>query len=93
MTSEFRLRHFLTLRAARLTIPSKTHILWDYLLKIRNLRDLYVNELHDLHSAESQLTTAIPKMAEAATSSQLKNALNNSPGRDSRARPQIGANF
>ena len=43
--------------------------------KFETLRDLYVNELRDLHSAELQLITAIPKMAEAASSSQLKNAL------------------
>jgi ferritin-like metal-binding protein YciE len=43
--------------------------------KFETLRDLYVNELRDLHSAEQQLIAALPKMAEAATSSQLKNAL------------------
>jgi ferritin-like metal-binding protein YciE len=43
--------------------------------KFETLRDLYVNELQDLHSAELQLITAIPKMAKAASSSQLKNAL------------------
>ena len=45
--------------------------------RFETLRDLYVNELRDLHSAELQLTTALPKMAEAATSAQLKNALTN----------------
>ena len=75
-TSEFRLRHFLTLRAARLTIISKTHSLMGLFAKrFETLLDLYVNELHDLHSAELQLTAALPKMVEAATSSQLKNAL------------------
>jgi ferritin-like metal-binding protein YciE len=43
--------------------------------KFETLRDLYVNELRDLHSAEVQLTAALPKMAEAASSSQLKKAL------------------
>jgi ferritin-like metal-binding protein YciE len=38
------------------------------------LRDLYVNELRDLYSAETQLLGALPKMADAATSSQLKEA-------------------
>ena len=38
------------------------------------LRDLYLNELRDLYSAETQLLEALPKMAEAATSSQLKEA-------------------
>ena len=45
--------------------------------RFETLRDLYVNELHDLHSAELQLTTALPNMPETATSSQLKNALTN----------------
>lgn len=38
------------------------------------LRDLYINELRDLYSAETQLIEALPKMAEAATSPQLKTA-------------------
>ena len=38
------------------------------------LRDLYLNELRDLYSAETQLLEALPKMAEAANSSQLKKA-------------------
>ncbi|EDY19038.1 protein of unknown function DUF892 [Chthoniobacter flavus Ellin428] len=39
-----------------------------------NLRELYLNELRDLYSAETQLIDALPKMAEAATSSALKEA-------------------
>ena len=38
------------------------------------LRDLYLNELRDLYSAETQLIDALPKMAEAATSPALKKA-------------------
>jgi len=38
------------------------------------LRDLYLNELRDLYSAESQLIDALPKMAEAATAPELKQA-------------------
>jgi ferritin-like metal-binding protein YciE len=30
------------------------------------LRDLYLNELRDLYSAETQLLEALPKMADAA---------------------------
>jgi ferritin-like metal-binding protein YciE len=40
----------------------------------KTLRDLYVNELRDLYSAETQLVEALPKMADAASSSQLKQA-------------------
>ena len=42
--------------------------------KFETLRDLYVNELRDLHSAENQLLDALPKMAAAAMSSQLRQA-------------------
>lgn len=38
------------------------------------LRDLYINELRDLYSAETQLVEALPKMAEAAHASKLKAA-------------------
>ena len=37
-----------------------------------SLRDVYVNELKDLLSAEKQLTKAIPKMAKAASSEELR---------------------
>jgi ferritin-like metal-binding protein YciE len=36
------------------------------------LKELYVDELKDLYSAESQLVKALPKMAKAATSPHLK---------------------
>jgi ferritin-like metal-binding protein YciE len=38
-----------------------------------SLRELYVDELKDLLSAENQLTKALPKMAKAATSEELRN--------------------
>lgn len=37
-----------------------------------SLQQLYVNELKDLYSAEKQLTKALPKMAKAATSTELR---------------------
>ena len=43
--------------------------------KIHSLKDLYVNELRDLYSAESQILEALPKMEEAATHKELKKAL------------------
>lgn len=43
-------------------------------LNLDSLRDLYLNELRDLHSAETQLIEALPKMAEAASSPELKDA-------------------
>lgn len=41
---------------------------------LENLRELYVNQLQHLLSVETQLTEALPKMAEAATDPQLKQA-------------------
>jgi ferritin-like metal-binding protein YciE len=38
-----------------------------------SLQDLYIDELKDLLSAEKQLIKAIPKMAKAATSEELRN--------------------
>lgn len=40
-------------------------------MELENLKDLYLHELKDLYSAENQLIKALPKMAEAATSSDL----------------------
>jgi len=39
-----------------------------------NLHDLFVHELRDLYSAEQQLVMALPKMASAATTPDLKQA-------------------
>jgi ferritin-like metal-binding protein YciE len=43
-------------------------------MKLENLRDLFVDELKDLYSAENQLLKALPKMAKAATAPDLKRA-------------------
>jgi ferritin-like metal-binding protein YciE len=43
-------------------------------LTLDNLNDLLIQQLEDLYSAEDQLTEALPKMAEAAHSAQLKSA-------------------
>jgi ferritin-like metal-binding protein YciE len=37
-----------------------------------NLKKLYVDELKDLFSAENQLLKALPKMAKAASSDELR---------------------
>lgn len=39
-----------------------------------SLRKLYIDELRDLYNAETQLVKALPKMAKAATSDQLRKA-------------------
>ena len=43
-------------------------------LKLDSLRDLLIEELRDLYNAETQLVDALPKMAEAASSHELKSA-------------------
>lgn len=39
-----------------------------------SLRELYIDELRDIYSAETQLTKALPKMAVAASSDELRQA-------------------
>src|ERR1700687_2654951 len=43
-------------------------------MKFASLNDLYLQQLKDLHSAESQLIKALPKMAKAARNPDLRNA-------------------
>jgi len=43
-------------------------------MQLATLRELYVDELRDLYSAENQILKALPKMAKAASSAHLKNA-------------------
>jgi ferritin-like metal-binding protein YciE len=42
--------------------------------RFNNLNDLYVHELKDLYSAETQLVKALPKLEEAASHEELKKA-------------------
>ena len=41
-------------------------------MKMKDLKDLYIEQLRDLYSAETQLTEALPKMADAASTPELK---------------------
>ncbi len=43
---------------------------------LQNLQDLFIHELRDLYNAEQQLVTALPKMASAASTPELKEAFN-----------------
>lgn len=43
-------------------------------MKLDTLKTLYTNELRDLYNAENQLLKALPKMAKAASSDELKDA-------------------
>jgi ferritin-like metal-binding protein YciE len=41
-------------------------------MKLESMHDLYVEQLRDLYSAETQLVEALPKMVEAANNPELK---------------------
>lgn len=41
-------------------------------MKLNSLENLYIDQLQDLYDAEQQLVQALPKMANAATSSDLR---------------------
>ena len=43
-------------------------------MELESLRDLYIDELKDLYSAEKQLVKALPKMVKNATRPELKKA-------------------
>jgi ferritin-like metal-binding protein YciE len=40
--------------------------------KVTTLQEVFIDQLKDLYSAETQITKALPKMAKAATSPELK---------------------
>lgn len=44
-------------------------------MKINTLQDLYVEELRDIYNAENQLVKALPKVAQAANSDELRSAV------------------
>src|SRR6185437_14818684 len=43
-------------------------------MKIETLRELMIDELQDLHSAEQQIVKALPKMVKASHNPKLKHA-------------------
>src|SRR5580698_2938487 len=43
-------------------------------MKLETLRELLVDELQDLYSAETQITKALPKLAKASSDQKLKQA-------------------
>ena len=42
--------------------------------KVTTMEELFMDELRDLYDAETQLTKALPKMAKAASSDELRSA-------------------
>ena len=51
-----------------------------------SFKKLYVDELKDLYSAENQLVKALPRMAKAASSEDLRQGFEAHSGTDSRPR-------
>lgn len=45
-------------------------------MKMESLRELFINELQDLYSAENMILKALPKMVDAATNPELKAGFN-----------------
>jgi ferritin-like metal-binding protein YciE len=43
-------------------------------MNIQNMEDLFVEQIQDLYDAEQRLVKALPKMAEASTSTELRSA-------------------
>jgi ferritin-like metal-binding protein YciE len=43
-------------------------------MPVKSMHDLFVEELRDIYHAEKQITRALPKMAKAATTPELKQA-------------------
>jgi ferritin-like metal-binding protein YciE len=43
-------------------------------MQLGSIKDVFTHELQDLHSAETQLLVALPKMAQAASSDELRQA-------------------
>lgn len=48
------------------------HLRWD--MKLETMKELLLDELQDLYSAETQITKALPKMAKASSAAELKHA-------------------
>src|SRR5687768_5102498 len=46
----------------------------DSAMSLDSLREVYLEDLKDIYNAEQQLTKALPKMAKAASTPQLKQA-------------------
>jgi ferritin-like metal-binding protein YciE len=53
---------------------STIYISWRRKVKVNSLNDLYLEQLKDLYDAEQQLIKALPKMAKASSSAELRGA-------------------
>ena len=55
-------------------------------MAIENLHDLFVHTLRDIYFAEQTIVKKLPKMAEKATSAQLRAGFETASGRNQAAR-------
>ena len=55
-----------------ITCQSTKHPQRSTAMRVDSIEKLFVEELKDLYSAENQITKALPRMANAATSRDLK---------------------
>jgi ferritin-like metal-binding protein YciE len=55
----------------------KTEDLRNHIMSVKTLEELLIDELKDLYSAEKQIVKALPKVAKAASSQELQQALLN----------------
>jgi ferritin-like metal-binding protein YciE len=58
-------------------------------MRIDTLRDLYIAQLRDLYSAETQLVKALPKLANAATHPHLQQAFRDHLGQTEQQRQRL----
>jgi len=56
------------------TSPMKSKMGMQSGTQVNSLHDLFVDQLRDLYNAEDQITQALPKMAQSASSNELKQA-------------------
>jgi ferritin-like metal-binding protein YciE len=56
------------------TNQSKNSHFAEAIMELDTLKDLYIDEIKDLYSAEKQLVKALPKMAKAANTPELQDA-------------------
>ena len=54
-----------------LNVQPRSQQRFPFTMKLETLKDLYVQELKDLYSAETQIIKALPKMVRASTNKQL----------------------
>lgn len=55
-------------------VPGLPSVRCSFDMKIKTLRDLFIHELRDLHSAEKQLLKALPKMIKVTKHEELQSA-------------------